>query len=40
MDSIEETPITDTSATYMTDEQFNKMYPKHPIDVSSIQHLP
>ena len=34
MDSIEETPITDTSATYMTDEQFN------PIDVSSIQHLP
>ena len=36
MDSIEETPIADISATYMTDEQFNKMYPKHPIDVSSI----
>ena len=34
MDSIEEIPIADISATYLTDEQFNNLYPKHPIDVS------
>ena len=35
MDTIEETPIADISATYLTDDQFNKLYPKHPIDVSN-----
>ena len=35
MDTIEEIPITDISATYLTNEQFNKLYPKHPIDVSN-----
>ena len=35
MDTLEETPIADISATYLTDEQFNSLYPKHPIDVSS-----
>ena len=34
MDTIEEIPIADISATYLTDEQFNNLYPKHPIDVS------
>ena len=34
MDTIEETPIADISATYLTDEQFSNLYPKHPIDVS------
>ena len=35
MDTLEETPIADISATYLTDEQFNNLYPKHPIDVSN-----
>ena len=35
MDTLEETPIADISATYLTDEQFNSLYPKHPIDVSN-----
>ena len=35
MDTIEETPIADISATYLTDDQFNKLYTKHPIDVSN-----
>ena len=35
MDTLEETPIADISATYLTDEQFNTLYPKHPIDVSN-----
>ena len=35
MDCLEEIPITDISATYLSDEQFNKLYPKHPIDVSN-----
>ena len=35
MDCLEEIPITDISATYLSDEQFNKVYPKHPIDVST-----
>ena len=30
MDTIEETPIADISATYLTDDQFNKLYPMHP----------
>lgn len=34
LDSIEERPTFDVSATYMSDEEINKMYPKHPIDVS------
>ena len=34
MDTIEEIPIADISATYLTDEQFKNLYPKHPIDVS------
>ena len=40
MDSLEETSITDISDTYLTDEQFNKKYPKHPIDVSSLSLYP
>ena len=32
MDTLEETPIADISATYLTDEQFNSLYPKHPKD--------
>ena len=35
MDTLEETPIADISATYLTDKQFNSLYPKHPIDVSN-----
>ena len=35
MDTLEETPIADISATYLTDEQFKSLYPKHPIDVSN-----
>ena len=35
MDTLEEIPIADISATYLTDEQFNSLYPKHPIDVSN-----
>ena len=35
MDTLEETAIADISATYLTDEQFNSLYPKHPIDVSN-----
>ena len=35
MDTLEETPIADISAIYLTDEQFNSLYPKHPIDVSN-----
>ena len=35
MDTIEETPIADISATYLTDDQFNKLHPMHPIDVSN-----
>ena len=35
MDTLEEKPIADISATYLTDEQFNSLYPKHPIDVSN-----
>ena len=35
MDTLEETPIADISVTYLTDEQFNSLYPKHPIDVSN-----
>ena len=35
MDTLEDTPIADISATYLTDEQFNSLYPKHPIDVSN-----
>ena len=35
MDTLEEIPITDISATYLTDVQFNYLYPKHPIDVSN-----
>ena len=35
MDTLEETPIADISATYLTDEQFNSLYAKHPIDVSN-----
>ena len=35
MDTLEETPIADISATYLTDEQFNSLYPKHRIDVSN-----
>ena len=34
MDTLEETPIADISATYST-EQFNSLFPKHPIDVSN-----
>ena len=39
MDCLEETPIRDISDTYLTDEQFNKKYPKHPIDVSTTLSL-
>ena len=39
MDCLEEIPITDISATYLSDEQFNKLYPKHPIDVSTTLSL-
>ena len=35
MDTLEETPIADISAIYLTDEQFDNFYPKHPIDVSN-----
>ena len=35
MDTLEEIPIADISATYLTDVQFNYLYPKHPIDVSN-----
>ena len=37
MDTLEETPIADISATdeQMTDEQFNSLYPKHPCYVSN-----
>ena len=38
MDCLEETPITDISDTYLSDEQFNKKYPKHPIDVSTFHY--
>jgi len=35
MDYVEEIPIRDIKDNYLTDEQFNKKYPQHPIDVSS-----
>ena len=35
MDTLEETQIADISATYLTDEQLNSLYPKHPINVSN-----
>ena len=39
MDCLEEIPITDISATYLSDKLFNKLYPKHPIDVSTTLSL-
>ena len=40
MDSLEETPISDISDTYLSEEQFNKKYPMHPIDVSTLSLYP
>ena len=40
MDSLEETPITDISDTYLSEEQFNKKNPMHPIDVSTLSLYP
>lgn len=38
MDSIEEVPIFDLNPTYLDDEAFDQLYPKHPIDVSFHPH--
>ena len=36
MDCIEEVPVFSLNPTYLDDEEFDQLYPKHPIDVSSI----
>ena len=39
MDSIEEIPVFDVGASYLCDEEFDQLYPKHPIDVSYMFYI-